>query len=483
MSWAVIDVILLYVVQVLTMFRAITRENREAASRVAWMIVILALPVLGVLLYFLLGEVSFGRRTFERMQGVIARLPVAPADGEGAGVTGDEPLRRLPPLVRGAFGRAAAVNGFRVTEGNRAELLAGEDEAIDRLVADIDAARDHVHLLFYIWLTDGNGRKVLDALSRAARRGVTCRCLVDGLGSRQLVASPEWAELAASGAKLGVAFDTRWPALRLVVGRIDIRNHRKIVVIDGQITYCGSQNCADPAFLIKKKYAPWVDVMLRLDGPIAWQQQQLFAADWMSHTDEDIAAVLDLPVGAHPDGFPAIAVGSGPNISFNSIPDVFTLALAAAQDEVVITTPYYVPSTAVQAELRSTALRGVRVTMIVPGRNDSRFVALASHSFYRQLLVAGVRLFQYQPGLLHAKTLTVDGELCFMGSANLDRRSFELNFENNVLLHDRGLTLAVRDRQRTYMSQSHEIRLADVDAWPWPRRLVNNIVGTLGPVL
>lgn len=483
MSWAVYDVVLLYAVQFLTIFRAITRENREPASRVSWMLVILALPGIGLILYFLLGETSFGRRTFERMQTVVKQLPVLPPKPEFGDMVDTIGVEGLPQLVRGAFARAAAVNRFQVTNGNRANLMASEDEMIEALVADIDAARDHVHLLFYIWLADRNGTRIIDALVRAARRGVTCRCLVDGLGSRLLIRSVHWTRLLGAGVHLGIAFDTRVPLLRLIFGRIDIRNHRKIIVIDGQTSYCGSQNCADPAFLIKKKYAPWVDIMIRLDGPATWQMQQIFITDWMSHTAEDISAILDRQVRSYPSGFSAIAIGSGPGISHNSVPDVFNQVLASAQTEVIITTPYFVPSTAVQEQIRSTALRGVRVTMIFPRKNDSRFVALASHSFYRQLLRAGVRVMEYGPGLLHAKTLTVDGQLCFMGSANLDRRSFELNFENNLLFYDDELTADVRDRQQSYMVRSIEITLDEVENWSWRRRLLNNLVATLGPVL
>jgi cardiolipin synthase len=223
--------------------------------------------------------------------------------------------------------------------------------------------------------------------------------------------------------------------------------------------------------------------MVRLDGPVTWQLQQIFVTDWMSHTSEDIEAVLHRTVRTYPSGFSAIAIGSGPGISHNSVPDVFNQVLASAQDEVIITTPYYVPSTAVQEQIRSTALRGVSVTMVVPRKNDSRFVALASHSFYRQLLRAGVRLMEYGPGLLHAKTLTVDGQLCLMGSANLDRRSFELNFENNLLFFDDDLATDIRARQQSYIARSVEITLAEVEGWSWRKRLLNNLVATLGPVL
>jgi cardiolipin synthase len=147
-------------------------------------------------------------------------------------------------------------------------------------VADIDAAKDHVHLMFDIWLPDNNGCKVVEALKRAAARGITCRAMADGLGSRTMIKSKHWRDMREAGVRLGIALPIGNPLLRPLKGRIDLRNHRKIVVVDNLITYCGSQNCADPEFRIKAKYAPWVDAMMRFEGPIARQNQYLFVADW-----------------------------------------------------------------------------------------------------------------------------------------------------------------------------------------------------------
>src|ERR1700753_2039198 len=153
--------------------------------------------------------------------------------------------------------------------------------AIESMVADIDRAADHVHLVFYIWLADNNGKKIADALTRAAKRGVVCRALVDDLGSRGLVRSPLWAQMRDAGVRLATSLKTGPLLLKPLHGRIDLRDHRKILIIDDMITYCGSQNCADPEFRVKAKYAPWVDIVFRVEGPVARQNQYLFARDWM----------------------------------------------------------------------------------------------------------------------------------------------------------------------------------------------------------
>jgi cardiolipin synthase len=340
-----------------------------------------------------------------------------------------------------------------------------------------------VHLTFYIWLPDNNGLKVAEALKRAAGRKVACRALVDGLGSRALAASEHWQAMRQAGVHVATALPIGNPLLRPLRGRIDLRNHRKIVVIDNSITYCGSQNCADPEFRVKAKYAPWVDAMVRFEGPVARQNQYLFAGDWMAQVDEDLAGVLRQPIPPCEAGLSAQVIGTGPTVRCSAMPEVFEALMYAARHELVITTPYYVPDEAMQAALCASARRGVVTTVIFPARNDSWIVGAASRSYYSDLLDAGVRIFEYVGGLLHTKSLTLDGEVTLIGSANMDRRSFELNYENNILVYDPTLTAEMRRRQDEYLAQSRRVTAEAVARWPVTRRLWNNTIAMLGPVL
>ncbi|HVJ82216.1 MAG TPA: phospholipase D-like domain-containing protein, partial [Planctomycetia bacterium] len=346
-----------------------------------------------------------------------------------------------------------------------------------------DAAREHVHLGFYIWLPDGNGLKVAEALKRAASRRVDCRAMADALGSRLLVAGEHWQAMRKAGVRLTTALPIGNPLLRPLHGRIDLRNHRKIAVIDNGITYCGSQNCADPEFRIKAKYAPWVDILMRFEGPIARQNQFLFLSDWMTAVDEDLTELLRTPVTGAASGFSAQVIGTGPTVRNSAMPEVFESLIYSARRELTITTPYYVPNESMQAALCAAARRGVTTTLVFPARNDSWIVAAASRSYYEDLLGAGVRIFEFVGGLLHAKTLTLDGEVTLIGSANMDRRSFDLNFENNILLYDPAATAAVRRRQDEYLARSQPVSLEAVAHWTAARRLWNNAIATLGPVL
>ncbi len=470
----------LWAVHLTFMGRAILRPQRGPASRIAWVVVMFALPVLGMVAYLLLGETSIGRRREERARKAMERLQ----DRVGIPEVGGACFQ--PDTDSGyqhLFRVGHSVNGFRPVGGNHCQLFTDSNQTIEALVADIDAATDHVHLIFYIWLPDNNGLKVADALRRAAARGVACRAMADALGSRLMLRSRHWREMGAAGVRTATALPIGNPLWRAVRGRIDLRNHRKIVVIDNRLTYCGSQNCADPEFLIKAKFAPWVDMMIRLAGPVARQNQHLFALDWMAMVDEDLTGLLRQPLEPGQPGVTAQVIGTGPTLRHSAMPEVFSSLMFAARRELFITTPYYVPDEAMQTALCACARRGVATTVIFPERNDSWVVGAASRSYYPELLDAGVRIFEFRPGLLHAKSLTIDGEVTLIGSANMDRRSFELNFENNILFHDRALTATVRACQEDYLRRSARVTAETVAQWSVARRLWDNTVAMLGPVL
>lgn len=475
-----ISILIHFTLQLVLSIRVILRPHRDPASRVAWLVFIIAVPLLGVVAYILLGDISIGRNRIARMDHVVKSLPKC-HDIPGMRVKDIQPKSRTH--WDHLFQVGQSINGFEAIGGNHGSLLPDSYASIDAMVADIDAATSHVHFLVYIWLSDTNGRKILEAIKRAAKRGVICRVMADGLGSRILIQSDEWQQLQQSGAKTAVALPIRRTIFAPLFTRVDLRNHRKILVIDNRITYCGSQNCADPEFRIKAKYAPWVDAVIRFEGPIARQNQLLFAADWMAHVDEDITDVLMEPVGHFSHGFVAQAIGTGPTYRYSAMPEMFESLMYSARKELLITTPYYVPDEPMQAALCASGRRGVETTLILPAKNDSWFVAAASRSYYADLLASGVRIFEYVGGLLHTKSLTIDGEISLIGSANLDRRSFELNYENNILFYDVALTSQLRERQLSYRWQSHEVTRESVAQWPVMQRLLNNTVAMMGPAL
>lgn len=460
--------------------RALLRPHREAASRTAWILVILSTPALGMIAYVLFGETNIGRHRLDRYRRTAegARRRVDPALFSGC-------FDALDARHAHLFRIGQSVNGLGALGGNAVDVLSDTDKTFDRMIADIDAATRTVHLLFYIWLDDRNGTRVAEAAIRAARRGVVVRAMADDIGSRRFIASGAWRDMEAAGVRVENALPVRPLFLHPIRGRVDLRNHRKIVVIDNRIAYCGSANCADAEFRIKARFAPWVDQMLRLEGPVAAQMQYIFIQDWMAHADEDLTPLLsdlDLPT-APTDGAVAQVIATGPTIRPTAMPEVFEALIHASRRRLVITTPYYVPSDGIQSALCSAPRRGVETTLILPRRNDSWIVSAASRSYYPELVEAGVRIFEYPHGLLHAKTLTLDGEVALVGSANLDRRSFELNYENNVLIEDEEVTAEIVRQQDAFAASSELVDGEEVRSWPRRTRVWHNAVAMLGPIL
>ena len=476
-----------FLIHLLTGLRAITRPDRTPASRVAWIAAIMCLPVIGVVAYLFLGETSIGRERTRRLADAESRL-AAPAGASAE--PGDPVAAAVSDLCR-------SINGFGPTPGNRIVLLGDPgaepaeptrdcDAAIKALIEAFDAATEHIHLSFYIWLDDENGGRVADAISAAARRGVTCRVMADALGSRDFIRGPRWRQLREAGVHLLAAMEDIPRLGRFALGRVDLRNHRKLVVIDNRIAFCGSQNCADPQFRVKAKYAPWIDILLRCEGPVVRQAQHLFLATWIAETGED--DLYGLPAAApkpaqHRGGVVAQMFGTGPTTPGNTMSDAFVSALYAAEHELIITTPYFVPDEALLRALCAAPRRGVATTLILPARNDSPLVAAASRSAYPDLLACGVRLFEYPLGLLHTKSITLDARIALVGSANMDRRSLELNFENNLLVFDPGFTAAIRQRQLGYLSQAKPVEAEAVKARPFRTRLIDDLIGMASPLL
>ena len=469
--------VLIGLADIAVLLRVLLRPHREPASRLAWIIVVIAVPLLGIIAYLILGEIRISGRRREHGRDIDASLPHPKGEPDC--------LERLGESAHQApFTLAQTVNQLDPTCGNSARISADSNVAIDEIVADIDAATRHVHLCTYIWLADHNGLKVKDACIRAAQRGIAVRLLADALGSHRLIRSAHWREMRDSGCQTLVALPVGNLLWTFIRGRVDLRNHRKLLVIDNRIAWCGSQNIADPEFRIKPHYAPWVDIMSRWEGPVAQQNQYLFASDWMAEGGDDIRGLLTEDSGVQSSGSVlAQVIGTGPTASFDAMPSTFSELIHSAREELVVTTPYFVPDEQLLFALTSAARRGVKTIMALPKRCDSRVVAGTSRSYFEDLLKAGVELYEYRCGLLHAKTMVVDRRIGLIGSANLDRRSFELNFENNILFADRGLAETVRKRQDRYLADSDQFTREDLARFGIPQRLWQNLLATMSPVL
>lgn len=479
MAWFASLLTMLHIaVVVLTTLRILLREDISSSARLAWFIVIVTLPVAGLIVYIALGEIRLPKELRARHAEVMLELREALPEVFGT----HERFGLLPHALQKPFRMSSAINGFHPTSGNAAELMADAAETHARMIADIDAAKRSINIFFYIWLADTTGREIAQALMRAAQRGVTVRAAADALGSRKLLRTPLWREMKEAGVDLAIGMPFQSIFGISLITRVDLRNHRKITVIDGSIAYIGSKNAADPAFSPKPRFAPWVDIMLRVRGPVVHQVQALFASERMLSSRLS-PAELELNAAPVEGGFVAQYQGTGPLERPMSSSQVFVTLFELSRRELSVTTPYFVPDIAVVSALQAAARRGVDVTLNVPQRNDSWIVKAASRGFYQSLLDAGVKIMEYTPGLLHSKIVTVDRKVVLLGSSNLDLRSFDLNFESDLLFHDRALAGEIRARQQSYLAASVPVTLEEIRARGPLSRLRDNLVATLGPIL
>lgn len=453
------------------------------STTLAWLLLLLFVPFVGIVLYALIGENRLGRRRAalsERLTEAIRHRAAAIWTGDGPRWNSEE--SETKQLIR----LLTTVGGIPPLRGNRIELISETPAFLSRLVEDIDGAKEHCHLLFYIWSPLGRTEGVGRALIRAAGRGVACRVLVDAVGSRAFLGSELCGEMRAAGVLVCGAMPVS-PA-RMLLARVDLRNHRKIVVIDRKVGYTGSHNLAEADFAKKRwrRVGEWVDASLRLEGPAASALQAVFLGDWLldsSESQDDVERMANRPVEWDTEGCVAQVIPTGPSGDSGAIQQALLGLIYAADRELIITTPYFVPDDSTRSALCIAARRGVRVTIVVPARPDALLVAAASRAFFQELLDAGVKIRRFRKGLLHAKTITIDGELGVITSVNMDMRSFFLNFESTVVVYDRRFTEQLRGLQQTYMKDAPEVSAGEWEHRPVAHRFIDNLAQLAAPLL
>jgi len=460
----------------------IIMRKRAASVSIAWLVVILLIPIGGAIIYLLFGENRLGERRAHRL---IQNRPVIKEWSDSLQnkpvINWDSVNPECIPLDR----LGIAATGIPTMPGNRLELIDQADTFFAQLIADINQARSSCYLEFYIFNAGGLVDALVEALFRAQHRGVTCRILVDSIGSKEFLRSPMAKRMRADGIQVVEAL----PAgiIRALFMRIDLRNHRKIAVIDGEIAYTGSQNLVDPRYFKQQQgLGEWVDAMVRITGPVVELLTAAFMFDWLLERKQrliDYRGTTDIhPVAPAGQALVQLAP-SGPGYGEDTIHNLLLTTIYAARKELLLTTPYFVPDNAILAALKSAAQRGVAVTLIVPAKNDSRLVHYASRARYDTLARAGVRIMNFSGGLLHTKTITVDGDFCLFGSVNLDMRSFWLNFEMTLFIYDKHCTDQIKALQLHYLKQATPHDNEAFQTRPFGERLLENIALLVGPLL
>ncbi len=418
--------------------------HRPPEATRSWLLLIFFLPLAGLLLYLAIGRPSFPAWRRERFASLrphnaalLAKLPPAAITDEDRGAA--------------AAALARKIGGWLAVAGNAVEFLSDYDEVIRRLVADIDAAKHDVRILVYIFADDATGRLVIDALGGAVARGVACHVLVDPVGSHRWIRNTTRL-LREAGVETREALPLHFLRGRT---RRDMRNHRKLFLIDGAIGYAGSQN------IVAKDFRPGItnrELVLRVTGPVVAELAAVFVGDWYLETETMLTIRTD---GLAVSGA-AVAqlLPSGADFGVQGFEMLLVAQINAARERVTIATPYLIPNESLIGAMRIAVLRGVAVDVIVSKVADQPLVSLAQRSYYDELLVAGVAIHRFRDELLHAKTISIDGTLAIVGSSNVDIRSFQLNNEASLILYDPSSVATLGSIQRYYIANSDELDLA-----------------------
>ncbi len=454
-------------------------RNRRPGSATAWLMLIVLAPIPGALLFFLIGspKLSSGRREQQRRADALIAERVEAIRANPALADMFDPVvsDRFAPFVS----LNAALGGMPACSRNHVELIADYGESLRRMTAAVDEADSFVHAEFYILALDRSTEPFFEALENAARRGVSVRLLADYMGSRWIRGRERMMErLHAS------EIDWHWilPVRPLynAWNRPDLRNHRKIVVVDGHTAFTGSMNMIDPGYLRasnERRGRKYIETIAQVTGPAVLELNAVFLTDWYSEKD----ALVDMPPPTRPQSDwngPALCqiLPSGPGYDNDNNLKLFTSLIHAAKRSVFITTPYFVPDGSLMTAVTSAAQRGASVTLLTGAITNEIFVKHAQHSYYEELLAAGVRIFQMRdPAILHAKHMSIDDDMAVIGSSNLDMRSFTLNLEVTLVVYDRSVVADLHRVEAEFVAKSDELLTEEWDRRWLPGRLLDNL--------
>jgi cardiolipin synthase len=448
-------------------------HKRDSRAATLWLGIIWFLPALGPLLYLALGVNRIRRRAKSLAVHKTFSRPVPEDLGEPEH-DGAEHLKHIARVV-------SRVATQPLTTGNKIEPLVNGDAAFPAMLAAIEAAEKSVTLVTYIFDNDATGEKFIAVLKRAVQRGVAVRVLVDAAGTRY-----SWPPITFKLRHAKIPFAKFLPASIFTpwrVATLNLRNHRKSLIVDGQIAFTGGMNLRHGNVLASRPKSPVQDLHFRVIGPVVTELQEAFANDWMFTTEEVLDGELWFPEVKEAGDIIARVIPDGPDADFDNLRLTLLAALAEAQTSVKILTPYFLPDNSLIAALNLAALRGVKVDIILPAKNNLPPVHWASRSLWWQVLERGCRLWLTPPPFDHSKLMIVDGHWVLLGSANWDTRSLRLNFELNVECYGRAFAQEMEKVIARKISTAHEVTLAEADARSISGKLRDAIARLFSPYL
>lgn len=475
--WGIIS--LVFLITSLSIAVIVIYEKRSPYKTAAWILALVLLPIVGLVFYLIFGQEyrknkmfskrglkNLGRfrtlasRQLSRLQKNELRLPEAAMEKE--------------KIVRLLMNNSHSL----LTTGNHLKVLNNASETYDAIFSELEKARHHIHLEYYIVEDDEIGNQLKEILIRKSLQGVEVRMIVDDVGSWGL-SRKYLRELRNAGIDIQPFMEVRFPRL---TSRVNYRNHRKIIVIDGTVGFTGGINFADRYIKGLKRIGFWRDTHLQIEGDAVACLQIIFAADWFFIKHQNLKGTGYYRTMGEGKG-PAVQISaSGPDSNWDSIEQAFFSAITGAKEKVVIVTPYLMPPPSIHTALKISALSGVDVQILIPEFSDSTTTKWCSFSFVEDLLEAGVRIFFYQKGFIHSKLLMVDHIFSSIGTTNLDFRSMETNFEINAFIYDRNFTMQLMEHYQKDLLDSREIIYSEWKKRPWTSRMKESLAHLISPM-
>lgn len=452
----------------LAIFTVFREKERDIAAIWAWLLVITMLPGVGIIIYLFLGRKISRENIFDiRAQKRIGMNQLVEAqkyliENENLDIPETRYLDTTMELVSLFLESNQAV----LTKGNKVDILIDGRDKFDKLIADIQKATHHIHVMYYIFKADGIGTTLLQALEERAENGVEVKVLYDPIGAR-ILGKHFFDRLKSFGGQAEPFFGSKFHLLNL---RLNYRNHRKIVVIDGTIGYTGGFNVGDDYLGLYEKMGYWRDTHLRIEGNGVLPLQTRFLMDWNASADQKTVEYKEsyFPVSSFKGSTDLQIVSSGPDDEVHAIKKGFLKMISMAKESVYIQSPYFIPDEALMETIKIASLSGIDVKLMIPNKPDHPFIYRATLSYAEDMINSGVEVYIYDGGFIHAKTIVIDGEILSVGTANFDIRSFKLNFEVNTFMYDRSLAkqqveIYHKDIEQSYLLTPEMI--ADYSKW------------------
>ncbi|QZY51439.1 cardiolipin synthase [Leucobacter tenebrionis] len=472
--WTLTALIVDIIIRIVALF--VVPRNRRPTAGMAWLLAIFLLPIPGLLLFLIIGSKRLPKKR-ERKQEAVNQFVAEVSSREDNGLV--TPETELPPGVDNAVKLGRSLGAQPMLLGNTASICIDYEESLERMAEAIREARDYVHVEFYILVHDPTTDCVFTALREAIERGVKVRVLLDHISA---VRNPGAARTRRSLTEMGAEWAYMLPVRpwRGEYQRPDLRNHRKLIVVDGRVGFMGSQNLVDSSYnkpSNRRRGLHWKDLMVRVEGPIVLGLEAVFQGDWYLETGQYLTNIAEGPLEVErPGGLDCQIVPSGPGYGAENNLQVFVSLLYAAHRRISITSPYFVPDGSIMNALRAATARGVAVELFVSEIGDQAVVYHAQRSYYEELLRAGVRIWMFRPPyILHSKHFTIDSDVAVVGSSNMDQRSFGLNMEISMVVHGADFVKDLDDVNDYYRANARELTLEEWEQQPLPSQLLDGL--------